>query len=377
MALGERAVERAVRARLVATGQAPAAWADRLRRDRDERAALIDAVVVPETMLFRDGAPFEALMAMAMARTTAPGPMRVLSAACSTGEEPYSAAIALLAGGLPAESVHVLGLDVSAAVLAVAASGVLPRTALRGVVPAWSDPYLERRADGTVAIAPVARGRVTFALANLLTAPPAGTFDAILCRNLLIYLTPPARARVTDWLRSQLAPDAPLFVGHAEVGVLLDAGWRRSHGHGPYALEPAPAPPASAATPPAPPPLTPPVPRREAASPAVLPPVVTASGRLAAATASRRSQRPGRTPSPPSASCCATSPTTWRRTPCWGCSTPRPAARTPPARPSATRCISTPSTPRAAPSWPSLTPPRPRPARAHERRVLARDRGVG
>jgi chemotaxis protein methyltransferase WspC len=180
-------------------------------------------------------------MAMAIARVAAPGRMRVLSAACSTGEEAYSAAIALLAGGLPATHVEVVGLDVSSAVLAVAASGSLPRTALRGTIPAWSEPYLERRADGTVAIAPLARARVTFALANLLMAPASGPYDAILCRNLLIYLTPPARTRVTDWLRSQLAPDAPLFVGHAEVGVLLEAGWVRSPAHGPYALRPAAA----------------------------------------------------------------------------------------------------------------------------------------
>jgi chemotaxis protein methyltransferase WspC len=238
IALGERAVERAVRARLVATGLTPSAWAARLRSDQAERTALIDAVVVPETMLFRDGAPFEALMAMALARQHAPGRMRVLSAACSTGEEAYSAAIALLAGGLSPAAMEVHGLDVSAGHVAVAASGVLPRTALRGPMPAWAEAYLERRDDGSVAVAEAARRPVTFRVANLLGAPEASPFDAVLCRNLLIYLTPPARTRVLGWLAAQLAVDAPLFVGHAEIGVLLDAGWRRSPGHGPYALQP-------------------------------------------------------------------------------------------------------------------------------------------
>ncbi len=238
VALGERAVERAVRARLATTGLVPSAWVERLRRDAAERTALIDAVVVPETQLFRDGSPFEALFTMAVARAADPRQrMRLLSAACSTGEEPYSAAIALLAGGLPARAVEVVALDVSASALAVATGGVLGRTALRGSVPPWAEPWLERRPDGTVAIASVVREAVTFRVANVLTAEPDGPYDAILCRNLLIYLTAPARARVNGWLQAQLAPGAPLFVGHAEVGVLLGAGWRRAPRFGPYALE--------------------------------------------------------------------------------------------------------------------------------------------
>jgi chemotaxis protein methyltransferase WspC len=304
IALGERAVERAVRARLLATALTPSAWAERLRADPAERTALIDAVVVPETMLFRDGAPFEALMAMAIARQAAPGRMRVLSAACSTGDEAYSAAIALLAGGLTPAAVDVLGLDVSAGHLAVAASGVLPRTALRGAMPPWSEPYLERRDDGSVAIADAARRPVTFRVANLLGAPEAGPFDAILCRNLLIYLTPPARTRVLGWLAAQLGPDAPLFVGHAEIGVLLDAGWRRSPGHGSYALRPpgsgAPAARPSRAAPattamPSIPLGAPPV----AASPAPAPAPATASVRTSAA-------RPAPAPAPPPTSASAT-----------------------------------------------------------------------
>jgi len=239
VALGERAVERAVRARLATTGLISSAWVDRLRRDVAERTALIDAVVVPETQLFRDGTPFEALFAMAEARAGHPRQrLRVLSAACSTGEEPYSVAISLLAGGLTADAVEVVALDVSASALAIATGGVLGRTALRGSIPPWAEPWLERRPDGTVAIAPVARETVTFRVANVLAAPSDGPYDAILCRNLLIYLTAPARTRVTGWLQAQLGPGAPLFVGHAEVGVLLGAGWRRASGFGPYALEP-------------------------------------------------------------------------------------------------------------------------------------------
>jgi chemotaxis protein methyltransferase WspC len=247
-ALGARAVERAVRERVRASGLTADAWAARLAADADERAALVDAVVVPETMLFRDGSPFEALRGMAAARAEAvatrrPGPgepLRVLSAACSTGEEAYSAAIALLAGGVAPGAARVVALDLSGAALAVAATGVLPRTALRGAIPDWAEPYLDRRPDGSVGIAAPARDLVELRPGNVLDAPDAGHCDAVLCRNLLIYLTAPARARAAAWLASQLAPGAPLFVGHAEVAALLDLGWRRAPEHGPYALVPAP-----------------------------------------------------------------------------------------------------------------------------------------
>lgn len=285
-ALGERAVDRAVRDRLAATGLPAEAWIAHLEGDPEERVRLAELVLVPETMLFRDGSPFAGIAALAEAlrpRASAGHPVRILSAACSTGEEPFSVAITLLAHGIPADAIRVAAIDVSRPALDAARSGRCARSALRGPVPGWAEPYLERRADGSVVIDPVARSVVSFSIGNLLDAVPQGPFDAILCRNVLVYLLPDARRRVLATLHAALAPSAPLFVGHSEVAALLDAGWRPARRYGPYALEWSVAP----ATRPVPAPT--PAPRPAAHVPTATPaPARTPAARIATVPAPAR-----------------------------------------------------------------------------------------
>ncbi len=253
VALGERSVDRAVRDRIAASGVTAQSWLELLASDPEERLRLAELVLVPETMLFRDGSPFDALARLAesvRARASAEHPVRILSAACSTGEEPYSVAITMLAHGIPRDAIRIVAIDVSRPAIDVARTGVCARSALRGPIPAWAELYLERRADGSVVIDPVVRSVVSFSVRNLLDPVPHGPFDVVLCRNVLVYLLPDARRSVLEGLRAALAPGAPLFVGHAEVASLLDAGWRPARRLGPHALEwstarqpePAPAP---------------------------------------------------------------------------------------------------------------------------------------
>lgn len=278
-ALGDGAVRRAVRERLHRTELDAEAWIRRLDHERAESDALLEAVVVPETMLFRDGTPFAALAAIATARVataSAERPIRVLSAACSTGEEPFSAAIALLAHGVPPAAVHVLGVDASTRALAVARTGRCARSALRGSVPDWAEPYLVRLPDGGVEVVAAVRHVVELRRGNLADPLPAGPWDAIFCRNVLVYLTPEARLRLIGRFAAILAPGAPLFVGHAEVAALIDAGWRRASGQGPWAL----LPPAPAGTVPA----AAPAHTRGAAKPAARTPARAAVAVMAGAT---------------------------------------------------------------------------------------------
>ncbi|MFO1539404.1 MAG: CheR family methyltransferase [Chloroflexota bacterium] len=283
-ALGDGAVRRAVRERLVRTGLDAEAWVRRLDHERAEADALLEAVVVPETMLFRDGTPFTAIAALGAARAltaSAERPVRILSAACSTGEEPFSAAIALLAHGCPPAGIQVLGIDASSRALDVARSGRCARSALRGAIPDWAEPYLVRLPDGGVDVVAAVRDVVELRRGNLADPLPAGPWDAILCRNVLVYLTPEARAKLLGRFAALLAPGASLFVGHAEVAALIDAGWRRAAGQGPWALVAPPV--AGAAT-------AAPVPRERARS--VTPPTSRTATPARAPVARGTSARP-------------------------------------------------------------------------------------
>ena len=134
--IGASAIERAVQQRLAASGlPETGAYLERVRASPEELQELIEAVIVPETWFFRDREAFAALARLVYEEwlgAHATGVLRVLSLPCSTGEEPYSAAMALLDAGWPAERFRVDALDISAHALAAARRGVYGRNSFRG-----------------------------------------------------------------------------------------------------------------------------------------------------------------------------------------------------------------------------------------------------
>jgi chemotaxis protein methyltransferase CheR len=179
-------------------------------------AALLDAVTVQETRLFR-AAP--QLMTLSALLADFPGrPLRLLSAGCASGEEAWSLAILASAAGRPAE---VLGLDLCRVALAAAVAARYPAgppDALRDVpesLKAWF-----ARDGGCVIPRSGESVRVGFRRANLLDLPDdLGTFDAILCRNVLIYLLPEAREAVLRALAARLAPGGALLLGPTDAVI--------------------------------------------------------------------------------------------------------------------------------------------------------------
>jgi chemotaxis protein methyltransferase WspC len=182
-------------------------------------------LVVPETSFFRGPGLFEHL-ARHIAAAAGP-PVRVLSLPCSTGEEPYSLAVALAEAGVPADRYTIDAADVSPPALAAARRGVYRDFSFRQAPPWLRDRYF-RPAAGGWELSPEIRGRVRFHHANLLDpgSLPAGPFDVVLCRNLLIYFTPAARRRAAAALAGLSAPDGLLAVGHAEPGCLAGGPFR-------------------------------------------------------------------------------------------------------------------------------------------------------
>jgi chemotaxis protein methyltransferase WspC len=183
---------------------------------------LVDEVTVPETWFFRDPAAFELLAAHALAqRDRQGGTYRVLSAPCASGEEAYSIAISLLDAGIV--DFEVLAIDVAAGAITKARSAVYSPRAERGAAV----PQRHRRplGDGAFGLSTQVTERVRCQLANVADPGFLGDqapFDAIFCRNLLIYLTADARRQCLAAMARLLTPDALLFTGIAESAPAID-----------------------------------------------------------------------------------------------------------------------------------------------------------
>jgi chemotaxis protein methyltransferase WspC len=213
-------------------------YAGRLAHSPAEQAELIDRLVVPETWFFRGGADlFAHLAGEAAARTAGGGrPFRALCLPCSTGEEPYSLAIALAESGLPPARWEVEGIDLSPRLVAAARRGLYREFSLRQTDAGRRARYF-RAVEGGWELDPAVRAHVRFRAGNVVDPgflpDEGGAFDLILCRNLLIYLTPTARSAALDRLERLLTPDGLVGVGHAEPPNLTRRAFRRV---GPEAL---------------------------------------------------------------------------------------------------------------------------------------------
>jgi chemotaxis protein methyltransferase CheR len=194
--------------------------------DDAERMHLFDRIATNETHFFREPKHFEylerhILPAWQAQAETRRRRVRVWSAACSTGEEPYSIAMTLLAA-LKGWKIEILASDLSTHVLRRAESamwpidkaGEIPERYLKAFMLRGTGDYASFMKAG-----PELRELVRFRRVNLHDDHPGseGPFDLVFCRNVLIYFSPEGRARVVEKLLHCLAPDGHLFVGHAET----------------------------------------------------------------------------------------------------------------------------------------------------------------
>jgi chemotaxis protein methyltransferase WspC len=196
---------------------------------------LIEAIVVSETWFFRDQTPFQFLLTSVqslLASRDAHYPVRILSLPCSTGEEPYSIAMALLQAGIPAARFQIDAIDISAHNIQQAVAACYPRFSFRhqdaGFDQQLKAQFFQPVGDRYALLSSV-KQTVQFRVGNILqpqTCKLGQSYDVIFCRNLLIYFDQPSRqqvlAQIEQWLRST----GILFVGHAESSLLLNAGWQ-------------------------------------------------------------------------------------------------------------------------------------------------------
>ena len=230
--VGEAIIERAVRQRTQAThAQTAGEYWQHLQSSQDEQQALIEAVIVPETWFFRYPESFATLARLAKARLAEIKQMRalrILSLPCSTGEEPYSIAMALLDAGLAPHQFKVLGLDVSPLSVERARRGVYGKNSFRGADIEFRDRHFNESADG-FHISERVREQVRLQVGNLLDPTllaNEASYDFVFCRNLLIYFDQPTQKQVFDVLKGLTHVDGVLFIGPAEGSLLGRHGMR-------------------------------------------------------------------------------------------------------------------------------------------------------
>jgi len=252
--VGPAIIERAVRQR---TTLSQAVSADEywhiLQGSRDEQQALIEAVIVPETWFFRYPESFATLAKLASKRLAEINNMRalrILSLPCSTGEEPYSIAMALLDAGFKPHQFKVEGMDVSPLSVEKAKRALYGKNSFRGQDIAFRERHFTEESDG-YRLSERVREQVRLQVGNLLDPALLGSeppYDFVFCRNLLIYFDQPTQQQVFEVLKRLTHVDGVLFIGPAE-GSLLGRFGMRSIGiaqsfafHRQAAPEPAPLP---------------------------------------------------------------------------------------------------------------------------------------
>ena len=226
-------VEGRLRKRVRAAGLSSVSEYCRYLFDQDgletESVHVIDAVTTNKTEFFREPEHFRVLDKTVLPeinnsrRVNAKSPLKIWSAACSTGAEPYTLAMVVADFGRKASGFYasILGTDLCTEVLDASLLGVYTEAMIAPVPRDMQSRYLMRAKDSSrhvVRIVPELRAMTSFARLNLIATsyPVPRDMDVIFCRNILIYFDKPMQEAVLNRLCVHLRPGGYLFLGHSE-----------------------------------------------------------------------------------------------------------------------------------------------------------------
>lgn len=196
----------------------------RTRPDGKLRKDVVDAMTTNESLFFRDIKPFDLMRDVVLpplltARASSKR-IRIWSAACSSGQEPYSLAMMFseMQAKLAGWRIEILATDLCSEMVAKARAGSYSQFEVqRGLPITMLVKYFKQDGDRWQ-LADSIRNQVTFREFNLLEHPRAlGQFDVVFCRNVLIYFDQPTKTKVLAGIADQLTPDGTLFLGGAET----------------------------------------------------------------------------------------------------------------------------------------------------------------
>lgn len=194
-------------------------------RNTKVKESVVDAMTTNETLWFRDDHPFKIFKDKLLPELAqAKRPIRIWSAACSTGQEPYSLSIAVEEykrknPGALTSDVKIVATDISPSALAIAKAGIYPQLALkRGMGEEHLKQYFKQLGTDEWQISDEIKRRIDFRSLNLQSSYSLlGKFDIVFCRNVLIYFSPEFKADILKRIHGTLNKDGHLFVGASEA----------------------------------------------------------------------------------------------------------------------------------------------------------------
>ncbi|MBW7473441.1 protein-glutamate O-methyltransferase CheR [Paenibacillus oenotherae] len=193
-----------------------AAYWEAIDRDRNLMNEFLDRMTINVSEFWRNPSRWEAMEKRFLPEVLAGGGrIKLWSAACSTGEEPYT--LAMIASELGAQDrTSILATDLDNIVLEKAAQGLYQERSVRDVPGAYSRKYLVKKDHDQIAVADGLKKMITFKQQNLLHDSFDSQFDIIICRNVMIYFTEEAKHVLYQKFSDALRPGGLLFVGSTE-----------------------------------------------------------------------------------------------------------------------------------------------------------------
>ncbi|HEX6177947.1 MAG TPA: protein-glutamate O-methyltransferase CheR [Thermoanaerobaculia bacterium] len=197
---------------------------------------IFDLITTNETYFFREPAQLTAFVdeiVPEMLGRKALKRIRIWSAGCSSGEEPYSIAMLLQeAGWYGKASFEIFASDLNQSVLQKARRGIYRENAFRATLPAVRERYFAPLPDGSWQISDEIRNRVSFGRLNIYDSPRVallGTLDVIFCRNVIIYFDDASKKVVINNFYSRLIEGGYLLLGHSESLISLSTQFKLKH----------------------------------------------------------------------------------------------------------------------------------------------------
>jgi len=200
-------------------GETVTSYLGTIKKNKEELKGFLDSITTNLTRFFRNQAQFDALekyvIPEVMKIKKAAGTIRIWSAGCSTGEEPYTIAMLLTDILPPGWKFDIIASDLSLKCLMTAKEGFYAENRMEGIPPNYLTKYFTK-VDGGYKIIPELQARIRFDYHNLKNDSGQRGFDIVFCRNVIIYFDEPAQKVVIDRFWDAMASKSFLFIGHSE-----------------------------------------------------------------------------------------------------------------------------------------------------------------